>query len=92
MMLCQSHKWQIPQDIPIDSQEPCLPLHHELCVSFRSGDDHIHPDPHGLGRGGHHVVHPVMSLNAEGQGGVRALKENGLKWGETAQKKKKEMK
>lgn len=21
---------------------------HELCVSLRSRDDHIHPDPHGL--------------------------------------------
>ena len=51
------------------------PLHHELSVSFCSGDDHIHPDPHGLRRRSYHVVDSVMSLHTEGQGRVWTLKE-----------------
>ena len=55
---------------------PCVCLSvHELCVSLRSCDDHVHPDPHGLRRRGHHVVEPVVGLYAEGQGGVRALED-----------------
>lgn len=54
---------------------PLPSLHHELGVALSACDDHIHPDPHGLRRGGDHVVDPVVSLHAEGQGGVRALGE-----------------
>lgn len=49
-------------------------LHHELGVSLRPRDDHVHPYPHGLGGGGHHVVDAVVGLHAEGQRRVRALK------------------
>lgn len=54
---------------------PALSLHHELGVSLRTCDNHIHPDPHGLRRGSHHVVDPVVSLYTEGQGGIWALRE-----------------
>lgn len=47
---------------------------HELRVSLGAGDDHVHPDPHGLGRRRHHVVEPVVGLHAEGQRGVGALR------------------
>lgn len=49
-------------------QKPSLAgmsLHHELGVSFSTGDDHVHPDPHGLRRGGDHVVDPIVSLHTE---------------------------
>ena len=46
---------------------------HELSVALSSGHDDIHPDAHGLGRWGHHVVEPVMGLHTEGEGWVRAL-------------------
>ena len=45
----------------------------ELGVALRAGDDHVHPDAHGLGRGRHHVVEAVVGLHAEGEGGVGAL-------------------
>lgn len=51
------------------------PLVHELCVSLRSCDDDVHPDPHGLCCRGHHVVEAVVRLHAEGQGGIRALRK-----------------
>lgn len=57
---------------------PAVPAHasvQELRVSLCPRDDNVHPDPHGLCRGSHHVVEPVVSLNAEGQGGVGALKQ-----------------
>lgn len=50
-------------------------LHHELSVSLRPRDNDVHPNPHGLRRGGDHVVDPVVSLNAEGQGGIRTLRK-----------------
>lgn len=46
---------------------------HELRVAFRPRDDHVHPDPHGLCGRRHHEVKSVVSLDAEGEGGVRAL-------------------
>lgn len=46
---------------------------HELRVALGPGDDHVHPDPHGLGRRRHHVVEAVVGLDAEGQGGVGTL-------------------
>lgn len=49
---------------------------HELRVSLRSCDDHVHPDPHGLCRRGHHVVESIVGLHAEGQGGVRTLEDS----------------
>lgn len=55
--------------------KPAKSLHHELGVSLRPRDNDIHPNPHGLGRGGDHVVDPVVSLHAEGQRGIRALRE-----------------
>lgn len=57
--------------------KPAKSLHHELGVSLRPRDNDIHPNPHGLGRGGDHVVDPVVSLHAEGQRGIRALREGG---------------
>lgn len=50
----------------------CLSVH-ELRVSLRPCDDHVHPDPHGLCWGRHHVVEPVMGFYTEGEGGVWAL-------------------
>ena len=49
------------------------PLHHELGVSFCARYYDVHPNPHGLRRGSHHVVDTVMGLHTERQGGVRAL-------------------
>lgn len=46
---------------------------HELRVTLRPRDDHVHPDPHGLRRRRHHEVEAVVGLDAEGEGGVRAL-------------------
>lgn len=57
--------------------KPAKSLHHELGVSLRPRDNDIHPNPHGLGRGRDHVVDPVVSLHAEGQRGIRALREGG---------------
>lgn len=42
-------------------------------VSFSARDYNVHPDAHGLGRRRHHVVHPIVGLHAERQGGVGAL-------------------
>jgi len=50
---------------------------HELRVPLRPGDDHVHPDPHGVRGRRHHVVEPVVGLHAEGQGRVRALGAEG---------------
>lgn len=58
---------------------PALFLVHELRVPLRSRDDHVHPDPHGLGRRGHHVIEAVVGLDAEGQRGVGALEDTGQK-------------
>lgn len=49
-------------------------LHHEVHVSFRPGDDDVHPDAHGVRGRSHHVVHAVVSLHAERQRGVGALR------------------
>lgn len=46
---------------------------HELRVAFGPRDDHVHPDPHGLRGRRHHEVKSVVGLDAEGEGGVRAL-------------------
>lgn len=46
---------------------------HELRVTLGPRDDHVHPDPHGLGGRRHHEVEAVVGLDAEGEGGVRAL-------------------
>lgn len=45
----------------------------ELRVSLGTCYYDVHPDPHGLRRGGHHVIEPVVSLDTERQGGVWAL-------------------
>lgn len=42
-------------------------LQQEVRVSFRAGDDHIHPDPHGFRRRRDHVVDSVVRLDAEGE-------------------------
>ena len=42
----------------------------ELLVALGPGEEDVHPDPHGLGRGRHQVVLPVVGLHAErGLGG-----------------------
>ena len=42
----------------------------ELLVALRPGEEDVHPDPHGLGRGRHQVILPVVGLHAErGLGG-----------------------
>lgn len=51
---------------------PCQSVH-ELSVALSPGDNDIHPDSHGLCRGGYHVVQPVMGLHTEGEGWVWAL-------------------
>lgn len=48
-------------------------LDHEMHVSFSARDYDVHPDTHGLGRRGHHVVHAIVGLHAERQRGVGAL-------------------
>lgn len=48
-------------------------LHHELCVALSTGDNHIHPDPHGFGRGSNHIINSVVSLHTEGKRGIWAL-------------------
>lgn len=48
-------------------------LHHELGVALSASDYHIHPDPHGFGRGSNHVINSVVSLHAEGKRGIWAL-------------------
>lgn len=50
---------------------------HELSVALCPGDNDIHPDAHGLCRGGHHVIQPVVGLHTEGEGRVRALWRKG---------------
>lgn len=50
-------------------------LHHELGVALSASDNHIHPDPHGFGRGGNHIINSVMSLYAEGKRGIWALEQ-----------------
>lgn len=47
---------------------------HELRVALGTGDDHIHPDPHGFCRRRHHEVEPVMGLHAKRQRRVWALR------------------
>lgn len=48
-------------------------LHHELGVAFSTSNNHVHPDPHGFRRGSDHIINPVVSLYAEGEGGIWAL-------------------
>ena len=45
----------------------------ELLVALGPGEEDVHPDPHGLGRGRHQVVLPVVGLHAE-----RGLRGQGL--------------
>ena len=52
---------------------PHPPSVHKLRVALGPCDDDVHPDAHGLGRGGHHVVEPVVGLHTECQRGVGAL-------------------
>lgn len=52
---------------------PAGPSAHELRVALGARHYDIHPDPHGLGGGGHHVVEAVVGLHAEGQRRVWAL-------------------
>lgn len=64
------HPMGVPAESTPSSRDASV---HELRVALGSGDDHVHPDPHGLCRGRHHVVEPVVGLHAEGEGGVGAL-------------------
>lgn len=48
-------------------------LHHELGVALSTSNNHIHPDPHGFGRGSDHIINSVVSLYAEGERGIWAL-------------------
>lgn len=48
-------------------------LYHELGVALSTSDNHIHPDPHGFGRGSDHVINSVVSLHTEGKRGIWAL-------------------
>lgn len=55
---------------------PDGPSAHELRVALSTRHYDIHPDPHGLGGGGHHVVETVVGLHTEGQRRVWALEGN----------------
>lgn len=60
------------------------PSVHELGVPLRPGDNNVHPDAHGLGRGRHHVVEAVVGLDAEGERRVGALGSRGGRVGAPA--------
>lgn len=69
-------------NIPLSSSsgtvalQPRGPSAQELRVALGARHYDIHPDPHGLGGGGHHVVETVVGLHAEGQRRVWALEDN----------------
>ena len=37
----------------------------KLLIALGAGEQDVHPDPHGLGGGGHEVILPVLGLHAK---------------------------
>ena len=65
---CVCHRRNVPS--------PSGPSAHELRVALCARNYDVHPDPHGLWGGGHHVVEAVMGLHAEGQRWIWALEDH----------------